>query len=356
MTKPLILVTGAGGFVGGWIAEALHLSGRMAVRAGIRSWSSAARIARFPIEIVTCDVMDKGSIEAAVSGVDAIIHCARGKADSNDVAIDGTRLLLEAAKRHGIPKLVLMSSVAVYGDADGLVQEDTEPVGAVTVYGGGKRVAEQVARGFASERLAVTVLRPTLIYGPFSDQWSIPYITRFVSGRWTALGDRGEGKCNLVYVGDLVRFCLYAIEHDLGPFSVFNANGPEVTTWNSYLERFNRALGLPPLRPSKAALAARVALRRPLRRLGKHVLAHHRELLIAMANRSARLKEMMRRTEYDLRIMPNDDEIRRFSTDVVYSMAAANAAGFRPSTGVDEGLALTADWARRLGLVAPVAI
>ena len=57
--KEKILVTGSGGFIGGWIVETLHLSHLADVRAGIRSWSSGARLARFPVEIVLCDVMDK---------------------------------------------------------------------------------------------------------------------------------------------------------------------------------------------------------------------------------------------------------------------------------------------------------
>ena len=76
MTKPVVLVTGAGGFIGGWVAEALHLSG-WDVRAGISRWTSAARIARFPLTIVQCNVMDQASLDGALKGVDVVVHCAR---------------------------------------------------------------------------------------------------------------------------------------------------------------------------------------------------------------------------------------------------------------------------------------
>ena len=100
MTKPVVLVTGAGGFIGGWVAEALHLAG-WDVRAGISRWTSAARIARFPLTIVQCDVMDAASLDAALKGVDVVVHCARGKDEDDEVTKSGTRLLIERAKLAG---------------------------------------------------------------------------------------------------------------------------------------------------------------------------------------------------------------------------------------------------------------
>ena len=141
------------------------------------------------------------------------------------------------------------------------------------------------------------------------------------------------------------------IETDTGRFALFNGNGPEVPTWNSYLERFNAALGFPPLARPDRSLGLKVAVRRPVRKLGKYLLAHHRGLLVAAAARSAGLKSAMKKAEEDLRLRPNDDEMARFATDVTYSMERAAQAGFVPSTSVDDGIAMTAEWARDIGLV-----
>ena len=241
--------------------------------------------------------------------------------------------------------------MAVYGDATGLVEEDTPPAGIVTTYGASKRTAEELCEELATDDFSIVGIRPTLVYGPFSQQWSAPFISRFASGRWAALGAKGEGKCNLVYVGDLVRMIRYMIENDTGRFALFNGNGPEVPTWNSYLERFNAALGFPPLAPPDPSLGLKVAMRRPVRKLGKYMLAHHRGLLVAAAQRSSALKSAMKRAEEDLRLRPNDDEMARFATDVTYSMERAAQAGFVPSTSVDDGIAMTAEWARDIGLL-----
>jgi nucleoside-diphosphate-sugar epimerase len=149
-----------------------------------------------------------------------------------------------------------------------------------------------------------------------------------------------------------VRMIRFMAENDTGRFAVFNGNGPEIPTWNSYLERFNSALGFPPLAPPDPSLGLKVALRRPVRKVGKYLLAHHRDLLLAVAARSSKIKSAMKKAEEDLRLRPNDDEMARFATDVTYSMDRAEKVGFVPQTGVDEGIAMTADWARDIGLVA----
>lgn len=354
LPKTKMLVTGAGGFVGGWFVEAIHLGGWGVVRAGLSRWSSAARIARFPVELCLCDVMDEASLDAALVNIDVVIHCARGRADDSPVTTEGTRLLLQRARIAGVRKVIFMSSVAVYGDAAGVVTESTAPVGALTAYGACKREAEDICRSLADTEMQVVAIRPTLIYGPFSTQWTLPYIQRLRSGRWKRLGGRGEGKCNVVYVADLVHFARHLIMCDTGSYAVFNANGPDVPTWNSYIERFNTFLGLPKLEAASSSgnLGLQVKLRRPIRRIGKYMLNNHRNLLLAAARRSLFVRTLLRRAEEDLRLNPNDDELTRFATDVTYSTEAASKIGFVSPTTSDRGLAITAAWARDVGLAA----
>ena len=96
MSRDTILVTGAGGFIGCRVVEFLHLSGWASPRAGVRRWSSAARLGRLPVDIIQCNVTDPAQVATAVEGVDAIVHCAVG---DRSVTVDGTRNLLEAAQR-----------------------------------------------------------------------------------------------------------------------------------------------------------------------------------------------------------------------------------------------------------------
>ena len=96
------LITGASGFIGGSVVERLYSSNNRNIIAGIRQWSTAARLGRTPVEIVLMDLMDKNTIKNALNGVDEIIHCAKG---SPLVTIQGTKNLLDAALKRKDKKI-----------------------------------------------------------------------------------------------------------------------------------------------------------------------------------------------------------------------------------------------------------
>jgi nucleoside-diphosphate-sugar epimerase len=348
-----VLVTGAGGFVGAWLCEAFHLSRWAEIRAGVGRWTSAVRIARFPLEIVPCNVLEPAQLDRALAGVDSVVHCARSY--DPRVTIEGTRLLLERARAAGVRRVVYLSSVAVYGDATGRVDETTQPHGTPTPYAESKRAAELLCQAAAADGLEIVILRPTLIYGPFGETWTISYATRLVSGRWRTLAAAGAGRCNLLYVGDLVRAIQRALTAPVAPGSVFNVNGPEIPSWNEYFERFNALLTGRQLAAAGArASGLEVQLSKPVRALGKYVLKHHRPLLIGLSARSRTVKSVLKRAETTLRMVPSPDEAKLFRLDATYDIAQARAQlGFEPETGLDRGLALSAAWLVQNGLVPP---
>jgi nucleoside-diphosphate-sugar epimerase len=224
-----------------------------------------------------------------------------------------------------------------------------------TPYAETKREAERLCREAAGDGLEIVILRPTLIYGPFGETWTIAYATRLASGRWRTLGVAGEGRCNLLYVGDLVRATQRALTEPVAPGSAFNVNGPEIPTWNEYFERFNAQLTGRPLEAASARQSGlEVQLSKPVRALGKYVLKHHRPLLIGLSARSLTVKSILKRAETALRMVPSPDEAKLFRLDATYSIARARATlGFEPTTGLERGLALSAAWLVQNGLVPP---
>ena len=251
MSKPFeatnrVLVTGASGFLGGRIVEALRMSGFATPVGAVRRWTRAARPGRLGAEVVLCDICDEESVNAAVKGVDAIVHCAY--TDDRESIVGGTRNLLAAARANNVERFVFLSSAEVYDTTTkGAITEDspTEEVPG-KLYKNCKVEAEQVCREFMGGDLGVTILRPSLIYGPFGQSWSIDVADRLQSGKWGLFDDR-NGIANLIYVDDVVRAIFHTLQEPAAIGEAFNINGPTTVTWNEYFQMFNDILGLPPL-------------------------------------------------------------------------------------------------------------
>ena len=346
--KP-ILVTGGGGFVGAWFVETAVLSG-IPVRAGVRTWGSGARVARFPAEVVLCNVLDPASVARAMEGVRAVVHCAVG---NSAVIKDGTRNVMQAALAAGVERVVHLSSVAVYGNASEEFREDRTCRLSGYSYGDDKISAEEICRDFHRQGLPVTMLRPTIVYGPFSITWTVDFGVRLASGRWGNFGAAGEGNCNLVYVGDLVRAIRLAITAPDAVGAVFNINGPEVVTWNQYFEQFNDALGLPPLRTlNPGRMKMQSAMMEPVRVVGKFVLQNYRQLMLKVSKSSDAANSAMQQLRTGLKLVPAGRQLRMFSETATFpNDLAERALGYRPQTSVADGLRYSAGWLQDTGLL-----
>lgn len=348
--KETILVTGASGFIGGWLAETLCLSRSDNVRAGIRSWSSAARLARFPVELVLCDVMDAEQIARVMAGVTCVIHCAIG---SSDVMFQGTKNMLDAALAMGAGRFVHLSTCEVYGNVDGEVDE-TFPFQCVgNPYGEAKIEAEKLCWQYHKKGLPITVIRPSIVYGPFGSDWTVGLARRLQSGKWGIFESYAEGICNLIYVSDLVSGILLAARSQSAVGEAFNLVGPEALTWNQYFRKFDSALGLPELKimsPGNARL--RAVIMEPTRSLGKFVLSHFKGPLRKLSQEHRLARELMQYADKSIKTTPRPAELSLYSRNAHYlTTKARDLLGYKPKFGLDRGLELTVRWMQNLGYV-----
>jgi dihydroflavonol-4-reductase len=162
------LVTGATGFVGSHLAEALRRRGDE-VTVLARSAAKATALAALEVRVVNGDLHDAQVLARAVEGQDVIYHvagviAARNEADFLRANRDGTANLILAAERAGGPRFVLVSSMAAAGPSRrGAPLKGSEPARPVTAYGRSKLAAEQV---LTSSPLPWSILRPPMVYGP----------------------------------------------------------------------------------------------------------------------------------------------------------------------------------------------
>lgn len=345
-----VFITGATGFIGGWTVEAMHLGGKYQPIAAVRRWQTAVRIARFGVEMRQCDLLDRSALETAMAGCDAVVHTAVG---DDAVTITGTRNVMEIARKLGVRRVVHLSTISVYGRGEGVFTEDVplDPTG--NAYGARKVEAEKIALAADCADMRVIALRPTIVYGPFSTQWTVNFATRIMSGSWGTFGEKGEGVCNLVYVGDVVRAIFTALESDQGFGQAYNVNGSETLSWNAYFERFAAALGQGPLQPVSAGQTRlKARLMGPVRSLGKYMLARHRGLVVGLLKSSALAERAMRSVEGGLKRTPTLDQFELYATKAHFpNDRAVSKLGYDPQVSVDQGLKMSAAWLKHHELV-----
>jgi len=340
-----VLVTGAGGYIGGWVVEAFHLNGMTQVRAGIRRWASAARIARFPVDIVPCDIMDPAQLDGALKDIEVVVHCAYS---TREVNVHGTRNLLEACLRNGVRRVVHLSTMDVYGRTEGVIDESTPLQYTGREYGDSKIDAEKVCNEFIRRGFQIVILRPTVVYGPYCKSWIAKFGERLQSGRWGLFERAGDGICNPVYVMDLVRAIGLAIDIVDAAGQAFNINGGETVSWNEYFIRLNACLGLPPLRVITPAGSRRNArLSDSLHNVARFVLSHFKSQLAWAHQNSTFARRLLRYGGQILKNTPSSEELSRFGETARVPIGHAQSVlGYRPLVSLDAGIKMSVLWLR----------
>jgi nucleoside-diphosphate-sugar epimerase len=237
-----VLVLGAAGFVGSRLVKALSMRADLAVIAGLRRERPAFRASGVEQRVI--EATDAASLQAGLQGVTHVINCVMG---SNEAMVAATKLLCEAMLNAGCERLVHFSSTAVFGNAEGLI-DDLAPIGRnVDAYGQAKVECEALVRAASAKGLGTVILRPALIHGPEAEQWTAR-IGRLL--RWKRLGDlgpSGDGLCNLIYVDDVIDATLRALVAPEANGMAFNLADPDPPSWNRYFMDFAKATGAVPV-------------------------------------------------------------------------------------------------------------
>ncbi len=252
-----ILVTGAGGFIGGVACATLRERGHD-VLALVRRPGSAPD----GTTPVLADLTDAAGLRTAIqhAGPEAVLHCAAETGAQRDPAklaaanVDGLNHLISAcATLEPAPKIVFTSTV-VTGDPRGALLTEERPLPVQTDYGRSKQEGERLLLG---SRLPVVIVRPCHVYGPggwFATEM-VPRLRQ--PGRFAIIG-KGENDWDVVHVDDVASACALALERG-APGEVYHCADDVPTTYAQFMERTAEALGVGRPRHLPVWLARRVA-------------------------------------------------------------------------------------------------
>ena len=249
-------VTGATGFVGSHVAQALEVAGAE-LRLLARSTSPTKLISTLKnAEIVTGDLRDASTYKQALRGCEAVFHVAadyrlwtRNAADAMEMYrsnVEGTRGLIDAARQAGVKRIVYCSSVATMGfRSDGSVVDEETPVTLEEMIGHYKRskfVAEQVALEAGKKGDDVVIVNPS---APVGEQDVKPtptgrIIVDFLKKKFPAYVDTG---LNVVDVREVARGHVLAYER--GKPGERYILGGENLTLKQILDKLSATTGIP---------------------------------------------------------------------------------------------------------------
>jgi len=234
------LVTGGAGFIGSNIVDELLRRGQRVRVLDNFSTGREENVAEFAsrVDLIRGDVRDEPAVDAAVKGVDYVLHQAalasvpRSIADpgaNNQVNAQGTLNILIAAKRHAVKRVVYASSSSVYGDSDELPKVETMTPNPKSPYAVAKLAAEYYCRVYGDLHALPTVsLRYFNVFGPRQDPGSqysavIPlFVKALLEGKSPVIHGDGEQSRDFTFISNVVSANLLACEARITGARVYN--------------------------------------------------------------------------------------------------------------------------------------
>ena len=243
-----ILVTGGAGLIGSHIVDRLitESPAEIVVLDNFvrgRRENLAQAMPSGKVTIVEGDIRDKQLVAEAMQGIDVVFHqaairitqCAEEPALAMDVLVNGTFLVLDAARQAGVRKVVAASSASVYGLADRFpTDEQHHPYNNRTLYGSAKAFNEGLLRSFNEMYgLEYVALRYFNVYGPRMDIYGaytevfIRWMENIEAGRPPMIFGDGTQTMDFIYADDIARANILAARAPVSD-AVYNiASGTE---------------------------------------------------------------------------------------------------------------------------------
>ena len=258
-----VLMTGGAGAIGSNVVDELVLAGAEEVvvldnfvrgRRDNLAWA----LENGPVRIVEGDIRDRDLVRELTRGVDLVFHhaairitqCAEDPRLANEVLVDGSFNVVEAAAAEGVRKLIASSSASVYGLAtDFPTAEHHHPYANDTIYGAAKVYLEGLLRSYHSMTgLDYVALRYFNVYGKRMDihglytEVLVRWMERIAAGKPPLILGDGTQTMDFVCIADIARSNLLAARSDITDEAFNIASGVE-TSLNELAETLLRVMG-----------------------------------------------------------------------------------------------------------------
>lgn len=228
-------VTGGTGFIGSHLVDTLiGRSDYKDVHCLVRT--SEKWLEGKDFKKVKGDLHSIRAIEEALGQSDIVFHLAGVvKAPSQkefDYAnVEATENLLRIARKKGIKKLVVLSSLAAAGPSNGEPISEQDAMNPVSMYGESKKRMEEMIHRVADPEMSVTILRPPAVYGPREDQiFTLFKMMKY--GIAPIVGDGNHPELSIVYVQDVIQGILKAAEQTDPGVRTYFISGEQIANWN----------------------------------------------------------------------------------------------------------------------------
>jgi nucleoside-diphosphate-sugar epimerase len=252
-----VVVTGSAGMLGGHLVRRLAADGYDVSGVDLRDAPDTPYVG---------DVRDADLMARAVTGADAVVHCAAAlpsypAAQIRSVIVDGTRTVVAASAAARVPRVVHISSTAVYGLPKRVPTPEEHPAEPVDVYSAAKAEAERECDRFRAAGLCLPVLRPKTFVGPGRmGLFSMLFEWAEEGHHFPVLG-RGDVRIQMLAMDDLVDAVLLALTAPAERANdTFNVGAAEFGTLREDFQAVldeaghgKRVIGLP-ARPALAVL------------------------------------------------------------------------------------------------------
>jgi nucleoside-diphosphate-sugar epimerase len=214
------LVTGGTGFTGTHLTRRLLRDGHEVVTIDSQLGLFADELRRLGATMHLGSVADRDLVARAMAGCDVVFHLAAAfrkvnlpRVEYARTNVEGTRVVMETAQRHGVTNVVYCSTCGVHGNVKSWPADETAPITPEDYYQYTKYEGERVVREFVDRGQAAVILRPAAIYGPGDPERFLMLFKRVQTGRFPMFGD-GQAHYHPLYIDNLIDAFLLAAQGD----------------------------------------------------------------------------------------------------------------------------------------------